>query len=201
MPDINYDESKVPQYSLPNPLALDWYLDTLSINEKLGLVLSAAGNQGIDSDGNPYPPLYPAASDSVTGVGSPEKYSNLADFPIGNGIYSQGGKTRQMDKTPDIQNDEVVDVAHQEQGILGLFFTETSADKIQVQDKDGWIMWSGTSFSTAIASGIIAMLCNIRGDTPRAALTALQESLRISFEEGTAIEVVQEHTRRKLLQK
>jgi hypothetical protein len=129
-------------------------------------IVAAAGNQGEDGK-EPPPALYPAAFEGVLGVGSLEGkntrawYSNLADNPPYKGVVVFGGKS-----------DAKSNMSDKAMGVLGVYvggFPQVNSLTGQlivspsgelplaiVPTSGGWGRWSGTSFATAIMSGILA---------------------------------------------
>jgi hypothetical protein len=117
------------------------------------LLVAAAGNDSLEPDGQPRPerwePRVPARYDSVLGVAAtghheqPAPYSNRGDVaPLRDAIATHGG---------DLEADHV----HPRDGVIGVF----TAARFPVPDApndNGWASWSGTSFATAIASGVAA---------------------------------------------
>ncbi|MSP14829.1 MAG: hypothetical protein EXR62_17945 [Chloroflexi bacterium] len=110
------------------------------------MVIAAAGNDGLPGQAARPGPHYPAAADSVLGVGAmaqnpstpgnpinPAAYSNIADTPPFEGLTTLGGEVGA--------------------GILGIYIDDFPNG---VQNPDGWCRWFGTSFSTAVASGMTA---------------------------------------------
>jgi hypothetical protein len=97
---------------------------------------------------------YPAAFDSVVGVGALPKfppkgstgittasYSNLADRPEKSGITSLGGEEGEGN------------------GVLGIYigdFPKQKGDLEAPPNESGWAWWCGTSFATPIISGLVA---------------------------------------------
>ena len=115
-------------------------------------VVAAAGNDA--STGQPHA-RYPAALNSVLGVGALQKfdlnsnslpqsasYSNLSDRPRAVGITALGGEAG-------------------DQGVLGIYIGDFPPNTIigstgTTPSKNGWAWWSGTSFAAPIVSGVIA---------------------------------------------
>jgi len=121
------------------------------------LVVAAAGNDALREHlkGVLPPPRYPAYYESVLAVaaagpdGSPAAYSNRGDVqPFGNGLTTFGGNVvvRSAKRPPVTAED----------GIVGVY----SSPKLPSGEANhsGWVRWAGTSFSTAIISGLAARL-------------------------------------------
>lgn len=133
-------------------------------------VIAAAGNDRESPEARPQA-RYPAALDSVLGVGALPKdrpasgdlrtatYSNLADKPPRRpkiGITTLGGEKG---------------VA---QGVLGLYLGEFPNG---APNKTKWAWWAGTSFATPIISGVLAaMLSGTPGSTTQQAIAKLYTS-------------------------
>jgi hypothetical protein len=138
-------------------------------------VVAAAGNEG-DKTKRP-PARYPAAFESVVGVGAshpqviqPKRgdkdsssvdasasYSNLSDFPTLAGTVTLGGGD-----DPNNENDRP---------ILGIYLGEFPHidDPNQTDpNRNGWAYWSGTSFATPIVSGRLAATLGDMGPGARA---------------------------------
>jgi hypothetical protein len=124
-----------------------------------GRVIAAAGNESKGRDHRPGA-LYPAAFDSVLGVGAladddgsvvPASYSNLADKPTNKGITTFGG------------------MPGEKKGILGVYVGDFPKDDQGnlPPNENGWAWWCGTSFATPIVSGITAALLS---DMPQGAI-------------------------------
>jgi hypothetical protein len=140
-------------------------------------VIAAAGNNHKKNTVRPQA-CYPAALDSVLGVGALPKgkkpqdsnkklkaasYSNLSDRPEGTGITTLGGEKGKG------------------KGVLGIYIEgfprdENPADGNPETDpsKNGWGWWAGTSFATPVISGITAVvLSNMPGSTTEQAIKKL----------------------------
>jgi hypothetical protein len=137
-------------------VAFEWLSD---LNHVLGSApVAAAGNGG--RNGNRPPANYPAAYDSVLGVGAlnqagvPARYSNLPDTPTTYGVETLGGEATE---TRNMQN-EVFYKVQTGEGVLGVFVGEFPEDERGVRhpNKCGWAWWSGTSFATPIVTGLAA---------------------------------------------
>jgi hypothetical protein len=121
--------------------------------------VAAAGNDSLTrvERGSPrLGPRYPARDEAVLGVAAttldPETaaaYSNVGEeVEVGDHIATFGGDTRGDSDTP-------------RNGVIGVYTAttypaapgEAAAD---LKNENGWAEWSGTSFSTAIASGLVA---------------------------------------------
>jgi hypothetical protein len=124
-------------------------------------MVAAAGNDG--TNGQHPPARYPAAFDTVHGVGSiatngqMAPYSNMADRPVTDGLVTTGGM-------PDASQPDYADATD---GLLGLYigaFPRKQPDGSIVTDPSvtndsGFARWAGTSFAAPIVSGLLALLC------------------------------------------
>jgi len=137
-------------------------------------IIAAAGNDSIEGD-TPLPARYPAAFSFVLGVGSIEKgggrnfYSNKADAPPGVGLMVFGGKAKPGGAGGHNDTDE------KGEGMLGLYigdFPVLMPDGTlgKKPSTNGWAWWAGTSFATAVMSGMFARAAtkgiNIKRDAP-----------------------------------
>lgn len=115
-------------------------------------MIAAAGNNA--ANGYRPPASYPAAFDSVLGVGAwsrgvagnpnaplvPASYSNLADTPTIQGVLAVGGE------------------AGKKNGLLGVYLGNIPDGTPNGKpNPTGWARWSGTSFATPIVSGLVAL--------------------------------------------
>lgn len=148
------------------------------IVENGGLVVAAAGNDNTQAQ-TPRPPTrYPAAFDSVVGVGAlneshdPTVYSNEPDIPIESGVWTFGGK------------EEPKGWAHEKFGVLGMYIGKypdpnLAPDTDNVLPNDtGWARWAGTSFAAPVVTGCLALLIS-QGLTAQAALDTIRNGLLI----------------------
>jgi hypothetical protein len=142
-------------------------------------IIAAAGNKG--KGGNRPQAEFPAAFPEVLGVGALPKndppanpntrldtapYSNFSDWPQGSGIATLGGDRGEG------------------KGILGIYLGEFPGEKdntlppTPTPSSNGWGWWCGTSFATAVMTGLTAnMLSNMpSGSTPREAINKLFEA-------------------------
>jgi Subtilase family len=139
------------------------------INDPNIVVVAAAGNEAnylpapdmMSGHHKIRPPArYPAAFEKVIGVGAtpkyskppvtitpginkhhPARYSNRCDVPQAAGVVTFGGG------------------ADKGNGVLGIYIHRFPVDDMGNQYRDnktGWAWWAGTSFATAIISGILA---------------------------------------------
>lgn len=124
-------------------------------SDKEIIFLAAAGNDGHDTTiSSPQRLLtrYPAGYSSYIGVGALQSddtrapYSNIADEQ--EGFLTFGG---------DIQSNLS---ANPNSGILGIY---TADDVNGRPNLSGWVRWAGTSFSTAVLSGLMACLASTHG--------------------------------------
>jgi subtilisin family serine protease len=152
------DERNIERMRWP----LEWICDALQA--QVVQIVAAAGNDAID-DHRP-PARYPAAFDSVIGVGAleegssqPTNFSNLADTPVEAGIATFGGGAMQ-------------DVAVPDKGMLGIYIGDFPKGE---PNKTGWAWWAGTSFATPVIAGLLATLIN-QGSTPDQALQHLRNA-------------------------
>ena len=130
-------------------MPLEWISDLVYM---LGpSMVAAAGNNAA----NGYRPsaLYPAAFDSVLGVGAlsrgapwrnttplaPATYSDLADTPTTQGVVAFGGEEGEGN------------------GVLGVYVGNIpDGTPNGTPNPTGWAWWAGTSFATPIISGLVA---------------------------------------------
>jgi len=148
-------------------LSLEWICAALRCSN-VSLV-AAAGNDADEPDTASRRPQarYPAAFPTVLGVGAlledsdqPTEYSNLADEPDGDGVWTFGGKA-------------VNDVVGPETGMLGVYIGEfptelnpASPEGLEYETEPsttGWGWWAGTSFAAPIVSGTLAALAGQSG--------------------------------------
>lgn len=119
------------------------------------LIVAAAGNDSFLANKNsqkPRPPRVPAFYEttlSVTSVNSrflPSKFANAASLPpVNTGVATFGG-----------DSDGLVDANGLPEAVRGVYIAPTFPDG--GQNVTGWADWSGTSFATAIISGLGAHL-------------------------------------------
>ena len=119
------------------------------------LVVAAAGNDSLQvtQQGNaPRPPRAPARYETTLGVTSvnssytPSNFANSASIPpFDTGVATFGG-----DGTGVVDNIALPDA------VRGIYISPTFPTG--EQNTTGWADWSGTSFSTAIMSGLVAHL-------------------------------------------
>lgn len=129
------------------------------------VVVAAAGNQADPNLNTPPGARYPAAYDGVIGISALDKndqrawYSNLADAPPPVGVAVLGGKTTmpgpgqvclRLDSTS-MPGESLLSLY-----ISEFFPNENGKPDQQLVNDNGWAWWSGTSFSTAVMSGIMA---------------------------------------------
>jgi hypothetical protein len=153
-----------------------------------------------------HPTRYPARYNYVVGVGAQmvtsigttsfwsAPYSNIADEPPKNGIIAFGGNVLGnpiKSSHPCKEWEWTVDPEH---GMLGLYIAphypitqQRRSGTIQpglagnpsmpVQNTTGWARWAGTSFATAVTSGMLALMCCLwpvgRSLRPRLILASL----------------------------
>jgi subtilase family protein len=120
--------------------------------------VAAAGNDSltrVERGGPRFGPRYPARDEAILGVAATVEdptvapaYSNVGeDIEIGDHIATFGGDMRATD-TP-------------RRGVIGVFTAQTfpratGESSADLTNQNGWAEWSGTSFATAIASGLAA---------------------------------------------
>lgn len=177
---------------------LDGLLKLYHIQERIaqvvntgGVVVAAAGNDGLNGGKSRTPARMPACMPTVLGVAALDSsnnqltdYSNLADYPVHAGVAVFGGDI-------DSANPKFSDA---KTGILGVYTGPYPENPPDLSKKDwqrlapnttGWARWSGTSFAAPIISGLIAEMMS-RGWSSEEALTIL----RIAFPEQYAREHV-----------
>jgi hypothetical protein len=133
-------------------------------------VVAAAGNDNPSLLRGRPPARQPAAFESVIGIGAlnpgsrPQlaDYSNTADDPVIDGIFTFGGATQ------GVRPNRVTDPAG---GILGLYIEDfpTNPAPATLTNTNGWARWAGTSFATPVVSGALAGLLSAQ---PKAATLA-----------------------------
>jgi len=120
----------------------------LSLNNCL--VIAAAGNDSlvqVDTSQTRLEPRLPARFETVLGVAAttgdpraPARYSNVGDErELGDHVATFGGNAS--------------DAFEPEDGVIGIYSGEFPNQRA---NETGWAYWSGTSFATAIISGIAA---------------------------------------------
>ncbi len=116
------------------------------------LVVAAAGNDSlgqVDAHQARMQPRLPARFNTVLGVAAttsdprqPARYSNVGDErELGDHVATFGGNSS--------------DTLEPEDGVIGIYSGEFPDQR---PNETGWAFWSGTSFATAIVSGIAANL-------------------------------------------
>ena len=152
-----WSDSESPAEILRQARAIQRICNT--IFEARSRVIAAAGNDWEPGSGRPKRPQarYPAAFDSVAGVGAlkrrhkkddefePAEYSDRSDEPTVSGIMTFGGEKG-------AQN-----------GILGIYLgafpsPDKNGNQPAPENECDWAWWAGTSFATPIISGITAAL-------------------------------------------
>ncbi|MBZ0315378.1 MAG: S8/S53 family peptidase [Anaerolineae bacterium] len=177
---------------------LDGLLKLYHIQERIarvvnagGVVVAAAGNDGLNGGKSRTPARMPASMPTVLGVAALDSsnnqltdYSNLADYPVHAGVAVFGGDIDSAN--PKFSNAKT--------GILGVYTGPYPENPPDLSKEDwqrlapnatGWARWSGTSFAAPIISGLIAEMMS-RGWSGEEALTIL----RIAFPEQYAHEHV-----------
>jgi hypothetical protein len=123
------------------------------------LVVAAAGNDSLDevaAHQARMEPRLPARFETVLGVAAttsdprqPARYSNLGDErELGDHVATFGGNA--------------TDSLEPQDAVIGLYSGEFPEGR---PNETGWAYWSGTSFATALVSGIAANLWATRGAT------------------------------------
>jgi hypothetical protein len=163
---------------------LEWLFDLL--HERDILVIAAAGNDANAS----YRPTarYPAAFQSVIGVGALERdndlavYTNVADFPASQGFVTIGGDAADGKALPHT-------------GMLGIYIGTFPNGK---RSSTGWAWWAGTSFAAPVICGALTMLLG-HGKTCAQAVQILRDAEGATTAQGEEIFSVQQgHTIKNL---
>jgi subtilisin family serine protease len=134
-----------------------------------GIVVAAAGNKGTKNGGAAPKALYPAAFNSVLGVGALDLngnrawYSNEADAPPVAGIVTTGGSA-EVETHPQAPSGEQY-VCLPDESLLGLYVSPQFPPRYTEQEEDlnntnGLAWWSGTSFAAGVMSGILALFAS-----------------------------------------
>jgi hypothetical protein len=145
--------------------------DGIMIQSGGAIIVAAAGNDSELPDLE-VPARYPAAFDSVIGVGALTKtgeiarYSNRADNPTAAGFLAFGGDANYRE-------------ASSTEGILSVYSAPTYPEG--APNTSGWACWAGTSFACAVACGTLARLYN-QGLNAASAQQLLQD---VSLEDQT----------------
>jgi hypothetical protein len=167
MPDIRrlpyvwFDHRRWPSTQLAGVMRVLTHLEEglrllfESLHAHGALVVAAAGNDSflVRKQGQkPRPPRVPARYDttlSVTSVNSryaPSRFANAASMPpTTTGVATFGG-----------DSDGLVDANGLQEAVRGVYIAPTFPDG--EQNVSGWADWSGSSFATAIISGLGAHL-------------------------------------------
>ncbi|MBA3943860.1 MAG: S8/S53 family peptidase [Herpetosiphonaceae bacterium] len=163
-PELNWERLiNEPELAKLMGLPLESICNTL-LGEQVQVV-AAAGN---DSSKHDLPARFPAAFNSVVGVGAlqkdgqPASYSNLSDTPVPNSIATFGGTAH-------------TGLATAGEAVLGVFtgdFPGTTPGST-TPNTNGWAWWSGTSFATPVVTGVLAALMS-QGMSASAASSMLQ---------------------------
>ncbi|MEO8391788.1 MAG: S8/S53 family peptidase [Chloroflexota bacterium] len=137
--------------------------DFAAVNRR---IIAAAGNDGIDSVGKPWPG-FPARVKGVLSVGAVDRggvttdYTNLARIPAGLSADAQTRLTNSLEVT---DNGIYAFGGVPRYGVNGLY-VHPGFPNLPGQSNDcGAAYWAGTSFATAITTGYMAWLC-LRGFT------------------------------------
>lgn len=144
---------------ISNPLSNSKALSVAaSGNDMIGSPSSASGNNMSSSpSGTPgiTTARFPAAYEDVIGVGALTKaggiapYSNKPDERAWNGLYAFGGDVAKWDEPKKKW------IADQTKGMIGLYTHDVYPDG--TKNEYGWARWAGTSFASAVATGIAAL--------------------------------------------
>jgi Subtilase family len=167
MPDIRrlpyvwFDHRQWPSTQLAGAMRVLTHLEEglrllfESLHDHRALVVAAAGNDSFlaNKQGQkPRPPRIPARYEttlSVTSVNSryaPSRFANAACMPpVTTGVATFGG-----------DSDGLVDANGLQESVRGIYIAPTFPDG--EQNVSGWADWSGSSFATAIISGLGAHL-------------------------------------------
>lgn len=138
--------------------------DDIMIQSGGAIVVAAAGNDS-ELPTTQFAARFPAAYDSVVGVGALTKtgdmarYSNIADNPALAGFLAFGGDSNYKEASSD-------------GGILSVYTAPTYPEG--EKNISGWASWAGTSFACAVVSGILARLY-AQGMSPADALQLLRD--------------------------
>jgi hypothetical protein len=156
---------------------LEWMFDVL--RDRDVMVIAAAGN---DADPSYRPAArYPAAFDSVIGVGALERdsdlavYTNIADFPASQGFVTIGGDAEDGKALPHT-------------GMLGIYIGTFPNGK---RSSTGWAWWAGTSFAAPVICGSLTMLLG-HGKTPAQAVQILRDAEGATTAQGEEVFSVQQ---------
>lgn len=143
------------------------------LNDQSALMVAAAGNDAHLN--NPRPPArYPAAFDTVVGVGALDRdgsitsYSNVADLLTAStaSMLTTLGGSFDPSTGPDATGDpNDLPLTDEQNSVLGLYI----GDFPQGDNEDGLGLWCGTSFAAPVVSGALAALIN-GSTTPQQAL-------------------------------
>jgi subtilisin family serine protease len=163
MPVFNMRGVKLLEWAKRQVQTIEWACQNLY--QQGARVVAAAGNDRRRRGVRPQAD-YPAAFDSVLGVGAlkkdrltPASYSNFSDRPEKTGIITLGGE------------------GGAKQGILGIYLGDFPPEQIGMtapKNMDKWAWWAGTSFATPIMTGLTAaMLSTGNHGTTEQAISAL----------------------------
>ncbi|MCC6188969.1 MAG: S8/S53 family peptidase [Anaerolineales bacterium] len=151
-------------------------------------LVAAAGNDAVRNNGNPSgnrpSARYPAAFDSVIGVGALPRgsggpggvvaasYSNLADRPQKTGYATLGGE------------------AGEANGILGLYIGPFPDGR---PNDTKWAWWAGTSFAAPIITGLVAGMLSAGGSSRLADVQAglSGASLQVTTDQEQVLDIAQ----------
>lgn len=132
--------------------------------EQQAVIFAAAGNDSYGAK-QPVDARYPAAFDSVVGVGAldenakPASYSNKADKPQVGGFQTFGGGIDISSGSAGTNlTDHVAMSADNEHGMLGLYIGGIPTTAGVMASSSGWARWAGTSFAAPVTAAYFAAL-------------------------------------------
>jgi len=173
--------------------AIQWICDQVLLGGSL--VIAAAGNDWRRRKDRP-DPRYPAAYDSVLGVGALPKdtqpnsngryevsnYSNIADRPKCIGVTTLGGEPGRRKGVLGIYIGEFPNMEYRLQQypwplwpLMWLLFCISWGNCVRPKNKSRWAWWCGTSFATPIISGLAAAVLSDlgRSETTQSAIDTM----------------------------
>ncbi|MBA3872256.1 MAG: S8/S53 family peptidase [Anaerolineae bacterium] len=194
--EIDFKKLTPAQIAKPEIAELRSLYDLMSILDTFASggvrMIAAAGNDSTSTDPKytPEHARYPAAFDIVLGVGAIDNagnrmfYSNLADVPPKIGLMVFGGQAQKgVDKN-------ITDTTGD--GMLGLYvgsFPDSNTPKgimpPVTPSTNGWAWWAGTSFSTAVMTGMFARAASKGRDIRRGAANDFRDQLEKNRDRST----------------
>jgi Subtilase family len=120
------------------------------------LAIAAAGNDSlrrVEHDRQRFDPRVPARYESVLGVAA------TTDDPTRAARYSNIGDDREFGDHIATFGGDVDDADEPKDGVVGLYSADSFPDPDggpATPNETGWAMWSGSSFSTGLATGMVA---------------------------------------------